>query len=146
MEIHDPNAHLKLIEMCDCYLETDYPSAIQKVADAPGADLAEEATKYLALALLYTITEKASKLSLKRKRDKVTVTIKSNGEKIALRPPSRDLFDVIVGTMRCILHIDEDKGALPLAMGLKNGQLEMQVKVERKKDKESLKIKMPRLD
>ena len=146
MEIHDPNAHLKLIEMCDCYLETDYPSAIHKVADSPGEDTAEEATKYLALALLYTITEKASKLSFKQKKGKVTVTIKGNGEKIALRPPNRDLFDAIVGMVRCILHIDDDKGSLPLSLGLKNGTLELQTKVERKGDKETLKFKMPRLD
>lgn len=52
MEISDPGYHLKLIEMCDCYLETDFPIQIQKMVANPSDDLEEEAMKYLALALL----------------------------------------------------------------------------------------------
>jgi hypothetical protein len=45
--------------------------------------------------------------------------------------------------MRNILHLDQDKGALPLSLGLKNDQIEVLVKIERKPDKETLKIKFP---
>ncbi len=145
MEVHDPSYHLKLIEMCDCYLETDYATQIQRMADAPVADLGEDAIKYLALAILYTITEKAKKLSFKRKYDKVSVTVKTDDEKLSLRPPSLELFEKIVEIVRAILHFDEDKGALPLSLGLRNGQLDVQVKMERSEDKESLKIKFPEL-
>jgi hypothetical protein len=47
--------------------------------------------------------------------------------------------------MRAILHLDEDKGGLPLTLGLKNDQIEVQVKVERTADKETLKVKFPEL-
>jgi hypothetical protein len=143
MELHDPNLHLKLIEMCDCYLGTDYAATIQKVADAPSADTQEEALRYLALALLFTLNEEAKQLSLKRKKDKITVTIKHDAEKIALRPPARPVFDKIIVIMRTILHMDEDKGGLPLTLGLKNDQIEVQVKFERTEDKETLKVKFP---
>jgi hypothetical protein len=144
MEIHDPTLHLKLIEMCDCYLGTDYQSTIQKVADSPSADSDEDAMRYLALALLCGITEQARQLSIKRKNDKVTVTLKhEDDEKIALRPPSRDICNRIISIMRNILHLDQDKGALPLSLGLKNDQIEVLVKIERKPDKETLKIKFP---
>lgn len=143
MEIHDSNLHLKLMEMCDCYLGTDYASTIQKVADSPSADTREDALRYLALALLYTLTEEARQLSLKRKNDKITVTIKHDDEKIALRPPARTVFNQIIIIMRGILHLEEDKGGMPLTLGLKNDQLEVQVKVERTADKETLKIKFP---
>ncbi|MFA7381951.1 MAG: hypothetical protein WC001_00725 [Desulfurivibrionaceae bacterium] len=143
MEIHDPNLHLKLIEMCDCYLGTDYAATIQQVADAPSADTKEDAMRYLALALLLTLTEKARQLSLKRKNDKITVTIKHDAEKTALRPPTRAVFDKIISMVRGIIHLEEDKGGLPLALGLKNDQIELQVKIERTADKETLKIKFP---
>jgi len=145
MEIHDPNLHLKLMEMCDCYLGTDYATTIQKVADAPSPDIQEDALRYLALALLYTLTEQARQLSLKRKKDKITVTIKHDDEKIALRPPTKPVFDKIIAIMRGVLHLDEDKGGLPLTLGLKNDQIEVQVKIERTADKETLKVKFPEL-
>jgi hypothetical protein len=39
--------------------------------------------------------------------------------------------------------MDEDKGGLPLTLGLKNDQIEVQVKFERTEDKETLKVKFP---
>lgn len=146
MQIHDPNYHLRLIEMCDCYLETDFPAVLQKVADTPSGDTEEDALKYLAVAILYTVTEKASKLSLKRKKDKITATIQTNGDKIALRPPKKALFDAITAITRSILHLEKDKESVPLCLGLKNAQLELQVKFERADDKESLKFKFPSLE
>jgi len=143
VEIHDPNLHLKLMEMCDCYLGTDYAATIQKVADTPSADTQEDSLRYLALALLFTLTEEAKQLSLKRKKDKITVTIKHDDEKIALRPPARAVFDRIISIMRTILHLNDDKGALPLILGLRNDQIEVQVKIERTADKETLKVKFP---
>ncbi len=145
MEIHDPNLHLRLMEMCDCYLGTDYASTIQKVADVRSADIQEDALRYLSLALLFTLTEEARQLSFKRKNDKITVTIKHDDEKIALRPPARPVFDSIIAIMRTILHLEQDKGGLPLTLGLKNDRIEVQVKVERVADKETLKVKFPEL-
>ncbi|MHB1013845.1 MAG: hypothetical protein ACYC2W_01010 [Desulfurivibrionaceae bacterium] len=145
MEIHDPNLHLKLMEMCDCYLGTDYAATIQKVADAPSADTQEDALRYLALALLFTLTEEGRQLSLKRKNDKITVTIRHDAEKIALRPPPRPVFNRIIAIMRAILHLEEDKGGMPLTLGLKNDRIEVQVKLERTADKETLKVKFPEL-
>ena len=145
MELSDPGYHLKLIEMCDCYLETDYSPQIQKMVASPSADLEEDAIKYLALAILYTITEKAQKLSFKKKKDKLTVLIKADGEKLSLRAPAPELFAKIIEIIRTILHFDEDKGAIPLSLGLRNGQLDVQVKLERTSDKETLKIKFPKL-
>jgi hypothetical protein len=145
MEVHDPNLHLKLMEMCDCYLGTDYATTIHKVADTPSGDIQEDALRYLALALLFTLTQEARQLSLKRKNDKITVTIKHEDEKIALRPPARPVFDRIIVIMRGILHLDEDKGGMPLTLGLKNDQIEVQVKIERSPDKEALKVKFPEL-
>lgn len=145
MELHDPTPHQQLIEMCDCYLETNYHTKLQAIATSAPGDLAEESTRYLALALLHAISEKAGRLSFKRKKEHCTVTIQVEEEKISLPTPSRAVFDGVLATMRAILHAEGNKAAMPLALGLRNGELEVQVKLEQEKDKESLKIKLPPL-
>jgi predicted PhzF superfamily epimerase YddE/YHI9 len=145
MEIHDPNLHLKLIEMCDCYLETDFKVQIQKAATAPVADPDEAGLKYVALAIMYAITEKAQKLTFKNKKGQLSVTIKADGEKTSLKAPAAEVFARIIAAIRAILHMEEDNATMPLVLGLRNGQLDVQVKVERGGEKETLKFKFPEL-
>lgn len=145
MEIHDPNLHLKLIEMCDCYLETDFKGQLQRLATSPGGDIDEDSVKYLALAIMYALTEKAQKLVFKCKKGQLTMLIKAGGEKISLKAPSLEIFNRIVSIVRTILHLEEDKASLPLSLGLRSGQIDVQVKVERSSNKESLKLKFPDL-
>jgi hypothetical protein len=145
MEIHDPNLHLKLIEMCDCYLETDFKAQIQRAATTESGDLDEDSIKYLALAIMYALTEKADKLNFKSKKGQVTVTMKTYGDKTALKAPSAEVFGRIITIVRAILHLEEDKASMPLALGLRSGQVDIQVKVERGSNKEALRLKFPDL-
>jgi hypothetical protein len=145
MEIHDPSLHLKLIEMCDCYLETDFKAQIQRTATAKPGDLDEDSTKYLALAIMYALTEKADKLSFKSKKGQVTVTMKMGGDKTSVKAPSVEVFNRIVAMVRAILHLEEDNASMLLALGLRSGQVDIQVKVERGDSKESLRLKFPDL-
>lgn len=145
MEIHDPNLHQKLIEMCDCYLETDFKVQIQHAAQVPPTDLEEDSLKYLALTIMYAVTEKARKLTYKKKKGQLTVTVKAGGDKNSMPAPSEEIFDKIIETIRTILHLEDDNASMPLELGLRNGQIEVQVKVERKDDKEALKFKFPDL-
>ncbi len=138
-----PNYHLKLQEMCDCYMETEFRKELQHMVGVVG-DLEENSIKYLALALMCAVTEKAAKLSLKSKDGKVTVTVKGE-EKVALPAPSQPLFEKMVAIMRGILHLDEDKAKTTLALGLRSGDMDLQVKVERRPGKESLKFLLPPL-
>ena len=144
MEIAHRNYHLKLQEMCDCFMETDFKKQLQGMSGMSAGDVEENAVKYLSLAIMYTITEKAAKLSLKRKNDKITVKMKGETE-ITLSAPSPAQFDKIVEIIRAILHIEADKGEMPLALGLRSGNLELQVTTKRKAGKESLKIEFPAL-
>lgn len=145
MELHDPTLHQKLIEMCDCYLDTNYHANLQTVAKTTPADTTEESTRYLALALLHAITEKSNKLSFKRKKEHLTVTLQVEDEKLSLPTPPKAVFDGIMAIMRTILHAEGNKTAMPLTLGLRSGEIEVQVKLEQEKDKESLKIKLPQL-
>jgi hypothetical protein len=144
VDISERNYHLKLQEMCDCYLETDFVKQMKGMAGAAGGDAEENAIKYLALAIMHTVSEKSKKLSLKKKGDKLTVKVKGE-EEITLPPPSNEQFTRICAIMRAILHIEEDEGRLPLALGLRNGALELQVEVSRGEGKEAVKIKFPEL-
>lgn len=144
MQLHDPNLHQKLIEMCDCYLDTDFPVQLRQAAAAKGRDPQEEAMKYLALALLHALTLRAEKLSFKRKKEDLSVTVTADGEKNSLPAPTPAMFGKIIEIMRAILHSEAAKEKTALALGLRGGDLELQVKVEQEGDKESLKIRFPK--
>jgi len=136
------NYHLKLQEMCDCYMETDFLTALQGMAGADSKDVEEDAIKYLALAIMYAITKKAEKLSFKKKGEELKAKI-NNGSKEKLPVPSVAVMDKVFEIMRGILHIEEDKGEMEFSLGLRSGEVDVIVKVDREDGKESLKIKFP---
>lgn len=137
------NYHLKLQEMCDCYMETDFLGAMQDMSGIETKDSEEDAIKYLALAVMYAITKKAEKLSFKKKGDEIKTKIK-NGETEILPPPSGAVLDKAFEIMRAILHIEEDNGEMDFSLGLRSGEVNVIVKFTRKYDKQSLKIKFPK--
>ena len=144
MEKFTLNYHLKLQEMCDCYMETDYLAKMQGMVGAETKDVDEDAVKYLALAMLYAITRKAEKLSVKKKADELTVRIKAD-QKEDLPIPSGLVLDKVFQVMREILHIEEDKGEMDLSLGLRTGEVNVHVKIKGEGNRQSLKIKFPTL-
>ena len=129
MEKISLNYHLKLQEMCDCYMETDFLAAMQGMAGSESKDVEEDAIKYLALAIMFAITRKAEKLSFKKKGDELKTTIK-NGFKEELPVPSVEIMDKVFEIMRTILHIEEDKGEMEFSLGLRSGEVNVMVKVD----------------
>ena len=57
--------------------------------------------------------------------------------------PSVAVLDKVFEIMRGILHIEEDKGEMEFSLGLRSGEVDVIVKVDREDGKESLKIKFP---
>jgi len=143
MEKISLNYHLKLQEMCDCYMETDFMGSMKSIAPE-SQDVEEDAIKYLALAIMFAITEKAEKLSFKQKNGELSAKIK-NGAKHVLPVPSAAVLDKVFAIMRAILHIEEDKGEMEFSLGLRSGEVNVMVKTERKGNKQSLNIKFPKL-
>lgn len=142
MQISDPNPHLKLQEMCDCYLETDFRLQMAKLCKQPGADREEEALRYLALALMHTITEQARKLSMKKEKLEVKVKVESDGEKHSLPAPPAALFARVVALVRAILHLEGEKGESMLSLGLRSGAVEMRVKIRENGDEVALRFEL----
>ena len=137
------NYHLKLQEMCDCFMETDFLASMKSMQGTASSDVEEDAIKYLALAIMYAITEKAEKLSFKQKKGEFSAKIK-NGGKQKLPVPSGLVLDKVFEIMRTILHIEEDKGEMDFSLGLRSGEVNVKVKVAREDDKQSLKVKFPK--
>ncbi len=144
MEKISRNYHARLQEMCDCYMETDYRKEMEVMASESSVDLEEDALKYLALSILYATTDKAKKLSFKKKKGEPKVTVKAE-EKMELPTPPGEIADKIFEIMRSITHLEGEKGREPFSMGLRDGRMELGVKVEKEEDKESLKFSFPGL-
>jgi len=125
-------------------METDFMPELKRAANSTTDDLEENAIKYLALAILEVLTQKASKLTVKKK-EIVKVKISSSDEKIMLPAPTTEIADKIFEIVRTITHIEEDKGASELAFGLRNGRIDLTVKLSKKPGKESLKLIFPEL-
>lgn len=142
MQISDPNPHLKLQEMCDCYLETDFRLQMAKLCKQPGPDQDEEAVRYLALALMHTITEQARKLTFKRDGREIKVKVEHDGGKDSLPPPTLAIFAKVVALVRAILHLEGEKGESMLSLGLRNGAVEMRVKIRENGDEVSLRFEL----
>jgi hypothetical protein len=144
MERISRNYHARLQEMCDCYMETDYRKEMEVMASESSADVEEDALKYLALSILYATTEKAKKLSFKKKKGEPKVTVKAE-EKMELPTPPGEIADKIFEIMRSVTHLEGEKGREPFSLGLRDGSMELGVKVEKEEDKESLKFSFPGL-
>ncbi len=144
MEKISRNYHARLQEMCDCYMETDYRGEMEKMAFQGSTDVEEDSLKYLALSILYATTEKARKLSFKKKKGEPKVTVKAE-EKLELPTPPGEIADKVFEIMRSITHLEGEKGKEPFALGLRDGRMELRVKVEREEDRESLKLSFPEL-
>lgn len=144
MQLKDPSLQQKLQEMCDCYLETDFAAQLAAMTRKPSADLKEDAVKYLSLALMYGLTEKARKVTLK-KDGKIRARIKAVEQKIKLPQPAPDLFDSVIDLVRGILHFESIGGSSLLVLGLRNSQLDLRVKLKELEDKTSLTFTFPEL-
>jgi len=139
------NFHVKLQEMCDCYMDTDFQAELARPITVQSASMEDEAMRYFALLILYTLTVKAPQLSVKKKKEAVRVTVSSLNEEKTLTPPPVEIASKIFEIIRAITHIEKDKGELTLALGLRNERVEVQVKLKKTENDESMKLIFPEL-
>jgi hypothetical protein len=117
------NVHLKVQELCDCYATNDPLKEMSVVKNEQ--DKEEAALKWLALAALHGVNDNA---------EEVTITRSSPGSEVGAR---------IIKAVREITHIEGQKGKTPLALGIRNDSVELQVKVKEKDGREKVTIKFP---
>jgi hypothetical protein len=134
------NLHLKVQEMCDCYVTADPLKEMSRVKNDDDKD--EAAVKWLALAALHGVNNNAQEVSITRTRDG-DVKVSAKYRESELPSPGAEVGAKILDAVREITHIEEGKGKTPLALGIRQDSIELKVKFKSKKNKDSLTITFP---
>lgn len=132
--------HLKVQELCDCYATTDplrEMSALIKDSDKD-----EAALKWLALAALHGINANAEKVSITRSKDG-NVKVTAEYRKSELPNPGNEIGGKIIEAVREITHVEDDKGEIPLALGIRDGSIEISIKLKRSDKGEKISLEFP---
>ena len=132
------NVHLKVQELCDCYATNDPLKEMSTVKNEEDKD--EAALKWLALTALHGVNGNAKKITITRSEDgEISVTAKYRESE--LPSPGSEVGAKIIEAVREITHIEGDKGKTPLALGIRNDSIEIQVKMKSKEGKEKVTFK-----
>jgi hypothetical protein len=132
--------HKKTQEFIDCFATTDPLKEMSELGK--GGNEEEEALKWLALTALHGINMNAKKISIKKSKEgEFSVTVKYREK--ALPSPGPNIGQKIIDLVRGITHLEEDKGKTTLALGVRDGSIDLNVKVKKEKDEEEVSLKFP---
>ena len=135
------NLHLEVQEHIDCFANTDPLKEMSEITKDTDKDQA--ALKWMALAVLHGINFNAKKISLRTTPDGNT-TVEAKYRVAELPSPGKEIGRNIVEAIRRITHFEGDKGKGPLALGVRNDNLEIGIKVERDQNGETVTLKFPK--
>ena len=134
------NVHLKVQELCDCYATNDPLKEMSTVKNEGDKD--EAALKWLALTALHGVNGNAEKITIIRSKDG-EISVTAQYRESELPSPGSEVGAKILEAVREITHIEGDKGKTPLALGIRNDSIEIQVKVNSEEGKEKVTLKFP---
>ena len=132
--------HLKVQELCDCYATTDPLKEMSELAKGEEKD--EAALKWLALASLYGINSQARKISI-NKTEGGDIKVIAEYRDAELPSPGAQIGDKIIDAVRGITHLEGEKGKSLLALGIRDGTIDIQVKLKKEGGHESVTLKFP---
>lgn len=129
------NLHLKVQELCDCYATNDPLKEMSTVKNEEDKD--EAALKWLALTALHGVNGNAKNITITRSKDgEISVTAKYRESE--LPSPGSEVGAKILEAVREITHIEGDKGKTPLALGIRNDSIEIQVEMKAEEGQEKV--------
>ena len=132
--------HLKVQELCDCYVTTD---PLKEMSALPTDDDKDEAAlKWIALAVLHGINANAKKISISRSKDGET-RVAAEYRKLDLPNPGPQIGEKVIEAFRGITYLEGDKGKTPLAIGIRDGSIEINLKLKKEENGESVTLKFP---
>jgi hypothetical protein len=132
--------HRKVQELVDCFATTDPLREMSVLKAQEGQD--EAPLKWLALAVLHGINAGAKEISVVKSADG-TVRVLAEYRKAELPNPGPIIGEKILESLRRITHLEGDKGKTVLAMGVRDGSIDLSVKIEREKQGEKLTLRFP---
>lgn len=130
--------HQRMQELCDCFAETD---PLKEMAMVHGdADKEEAALKWLALAVLHGVDRNAKKISLEKTAEN-GVKVTAEYRDTELPSPGKEIGGKILEAVRRITHIEGKKGEMPLAIGIRDSNIEIHVEVRQEDGSERITLK-----
>ncbi len=142
------NYHLRLQEFCDCYMETDPKTELEKAAkgvsgDPAGTPMSMPSNFSASLSSMEPV-KRPKDFPPKIKRRQGIVYGGRQG-KIPTSAAPTQLADRIISIARSITHIDADQGKLPVSLGLRNDRIDVTFQFDRKAGDETFSILFPEL-
>jgi hypothetical protein len=132
--------HRKVQDLVDCFATTDPLKEMWMLKEEK--DQEEASLKWLALAVIYGINAGAKDISVVKSADG-TVKILAQYRKAELPTPGPKIGGRIFDSLRRITHLEGDKGKTVLAMGVRDGSIELRVKIEKEKEEEKITLAFP---
>jgi hypothetical protein len=132
--------HLEVQEHVDCFANTDPLKEMSEIT--ADTDKEQAALKWMALAVLHGINFNAKKISLRAAPDGTT-TVQAKYRTAELPSPGTEIGRKVIDDIRKITHLEGDKGKEPLALGVRNDSIEVNVKIERDEHGETVTFKFP---
>ena len=134
------NVHLKVQELCDCYATNDPLKEMSTIKSEVDQD--EAALKWLALSALHGVNGNAEKITITRSKEG-DINVAANYRQSELPSPGSAVGSKILEAVKEITHIESDKGKTPLALGIRNDSIEVQVEVSSEEGQEKVTLKFP---
>jgi hypothetical protein len=132
--------HSRVQRLIDCFATAD---PLREMAALTGeADQQEAALKWLALAVIHGINSGAKEISVLRSEEG-EVRVMAEYKKAELPSPGAGIGSSIMESLREITHLEGEKGKTLLAMGVRDGSVDLNVKLKRDGKGERLTLKFP---
>lgn len=132
--------HGRVQKLIDCFATSD---PLKEMAGLPGEDDREEgALKWLALAVIHGINSGAKEISVLQSGEG-EVRVMAEYKKAELPSPGAAIGNCIMESLRSITHLEGEKGKTLLAMGVRDGSIDLNIKLKRSGEEEKLTLKFP---
>jgi len=132
--------HQRTQELIDCFAGTDPLKEMSELGKRE--DEEEAALKWLALAALHGINMNAKEISIFKSSDG-QVKVVAEYRDAELPSPGPTIGQRIIDVIRRVTFLQADKGSTVLAMGIREGSIDLRVIVEKKNDGEKVSLGFP---
>jgi hypothetical protein len=132
--------HRRTQELVDCFAATDPLKEMSELGQRE--DQEEAALKWVALAALHGINMNAKKITISTTGDG-EVRVTAQYREAELPSPGSKIGQKIVEVIRRITFLEEDKDSTVLALGIREGSIDLKVKAEKKDNKEKITLEFP---
>jgi len=132
--------HKKMQEQIDCFAGSDPLLEMSKLVRDEDAE--EAALKWLALAALHGINMNAKEITILNSDDG-KIKVIAEYRPAELPSPGSTTGKKIIEDIREITHLEEAKGNIKLALGIRESSIELEVKVKKDGNREKVSLKFP---